>query len=112
LDSFNQILSKINPCKLILEFIQLFGTWSGTLTGFVLIAAAIYFGIRNCMQQCAKMWANRPRLRVYRNTEEYEASRPPLAAATTLYERGSCLPILRRAERAVVFSQFEEKKKS
>jgi hypothetical protein len=96
---------KIKPCKLNSEFIRLFGTWSGALTGFVLIAAAIYFGIRNCMQQCTKMWANRPRLRVYRNTEEYEASRPPLAAATTLYERRSCLPILRRSERAVAFEE-------
>ena len=80
------------------------------LTGFAIIAAAIYFGIRHCLQQCAKMWANRPRLRVYRNTEEYEASRLPLAASPNNTERRSCLTTSRRPERTVVFSQFEEKK--
>ena len=80
------------------------------LTGLVIIAAAIFFGIRHCLQQCTKMWANRPRFRVYRNTEEYEASRPPLAASPNNTERRSCLTTSRRPERTVVFSQFDEKK--
>jgi hypothetical protein len=80
------------------------------LTGFAIIAAAIFFGIRHCLQQCTKMWANRPRLRVYRNTEEYEASRPSFTASPNNTERRSCLTTSRRPERTVVFSQFEEKK--
>jgi hypothetical protein len=38
----------------------------------------------------------------------YEAARPAMASAN-LSQRGTCLPTLRRPERAVVFSHFEER---